>query len=116
MAFCIPRNFDGGTIIGGTSEPNNWSTEPAPNVRDRLLRNLAEVNPDILAESGKFTVLRDIVGRRPCRKGGMRLETDNIGGGKGIMHAYGAGGRGYELSWGVADYVASHILSLSKTL
>ncbi|CCF41970.1 hypothetical protein CH063_12090 [Colletotrichum higginsianum] len=23
-SFCVPRNFDGGTIVGGTKEPDNW--------------------------------------------------------------------------------------------
>jgi hypothetical protein len=39
----------------------------------------------------------------------MRVETeskDTTWGVKHVVHAYGAGGRGYELSWGVASEVA----------
>ncbi|OAR02360.1 hypothetical protein LLEC1_02445 [Akanthomyces lecanii] len=108
-SFCIPRNFDGGTIIGGTQEPNNWSSEPAPGLRLELLKNLTETYPHILSKGECFRPLRDIVGRRPTRKGGMRLEKEEIGQGRAVVHAYGAGGRGYELSWGVARSVGCMI-------
>jgi D-amino-acid oxidase len=104
--FCVPRNFDGGTIIGGTKEPNNWDPNPSKEVRESLLKNFAATYPSILGSEGKFTVIKDIVGRRPTRKGGMRLETEPVESGKCIIHAYGLGGRGYELSHGVADGVA----------
>jgi D-amino-acid oxidase len=37
----------------------------------------------------------------------MRLEAEKVDadGSKVIVHAYGAGGRGYELSWGIAEDV-----------
>ncbi|KAI0169177.1 FAD dependent oxidoreductase [Hypoxylon sp. FL1284] len=104
--FSVPRNFDGGTIIGGTKEPHNWDPNPSPEVREELLRKFAATYPQILGAEGKFTVMKDIVGRRPTRKGGMRLEAEKVDGSKRIIHAYGLGGRGYELSWGVADEVA----------
>lgn len=68
-------------------------------------------------------MIRDIVGRRPARDGGMRIEIETVGdGGDGdgkekaiipssaIVHAYGAGGRGFELSWGVAEDVLGLML------
>ncbi|ROT39707.1 nucleotide-binding domain-containing protein [Sodiomyces alkalinus F11] len=110
--FVIPRNFDGGTIIGGTKEPDNWESEPSPAVRTRLLDAFAATYPPILrAGGGKMHVLRDIVGRRPTRKGGMRLEKEDLGDGRLIIHAYGLGGRGYELSWGVAEAVVDLLSS-----
>lgn len=107
--FCIPRPLNGGTIIGGTKEPNDWSATPSPETRERLLSKAAKMLPALLNENGTFDVITDIVGRRPTREGGMRLEVENIGdlsGAKRIVHAYGAGGRGYELCWGVAAAVA----------
>lgn len=71
-------------------------------VRDELLRNFAATYPPILHPNGGFEVLRDIVGRRPTRLGGPRLDVENIDEHKTVVHAYGLGGRGYELSWGVA--------------
>lgn len=104
--FCVPRNFYGGTVIGGTKEPDNWDPEPSAEVRDRLLSTFAATYPQILGPTGKFEVIRDIVGRRPTRRGGLRLETEEIGEEKKVVvHAYGLGGRGYELSWGVAQEV-----------
>ncbi|KAH6657373.1 FAD dependent oxidoreductase-like protein [Truncatella angustata] len=104
--FSVPRNFEGGTIIGGTKEPDNWDPEPSSQVRETLLRKFAATYPAILGTEGKMTVIKDIVGRRPTRKGGLRLETEKLHNGKRVIHAYGLGGRGYELSWGVAEGVA----------
>ncbi len=104
--FCIPRGFDGGMVIGGTKEPNNWDSEPSVAVRDELLRRIRDTFPQALGGADHFTVLRDIVGRRPTRRGGMRLEAERVAGGKKlVVHAYGLGGRGYEMSWGVAGAV-----------
>ena len=103
--FSVPRFFDGGTVIGGTKEPGDWDANPSPAVRDRLLKGFAATYPSVLGPSGKYTVICDIVGRRPTRKGGMRLEREDVGNGRAVVHAYGAGGRGYEVSWGVADVV-----------
>ncbi|KAK1984634.1 FAD dependent oxidoreductase [Colletotrichum cereale] len=103
--FCVPRNFDGGTIIGGTKAPNDWDPEPSLRVRKKMLKDLAGTYPRILEGGGEFRVLKDIVGRRPTRKGGMRLEREAAGDGRIIVHAYGLGGRGFELSWGVAEGV-----------
>jgi len=104
--FNVSRNFEGGTIIGGTKIPDDWNPNPSLELREKLLSNFAVMYPDILGPEGKFTVIRDIVGRRPTRKGGMRLEKEVARGNRCIVHAYGLGGRGYELSWGVADKVA----------
>lgn len=35
----------------------------------------------------------------------MRLEVERVGAGRRVVHAYGAGGRGVELSRGVAEMV-----------
>ncbi|KAL1901905.1 hypothetical protein Sste5346_001610 [Sporothrix stenoceras] len=119
--FSVPRNFDGGTIIGGTKEPDNWDVAPSMANRERLLANFAKTYPKVLegSKSGTFEVLADVVGRRPTRRGGMRLEVEDVvleapAAGTSsddktkksvIVHAYGVGGRGYEISWGVAGAV-----------
>lgn len=109
--FCVPRRFDGGTIIGGTKELGNWDPRPSAEVRAELLRRFAGTYPKILEDAGKseLTVLRDIVGRRPTRDGGPRVEGEVVPGAGFVMHAYGLGGRGYELSWGVAEAVVEAI-------
>jgi len=106
-SFSVPRNFYGGTVIGGTKEPGDWNPHPDPATRRRLLDNFKRYYPKVLAGKDDLTVVRDIVGRRPAREGGMRLEPEVVAGGKTIVHAYGLGGRGFELSWGVAEAVAA---------
>ncbi|KAJ5654196.1 D-amino-acid oxidase [Penicillium lividum] len=109
-SFCIPRPLDGGTVIGGTKEINNWDPNPSLETRARLLANATKWFPFTTESGGKFDVIRDIVGRRPAREGGMRIEVESLGDGKRVVHAYGAGGRGFELSRGVAEDTAALML------
>ncbi|KAL4894964.1 hypothetical protein BDV59DRAFT_158657 [Aspergillus ambiguus] len=106
-SFCIPRPQAGGTIIGGTKQVRDWDPVPSPETRKKLLADAAKWFPFTAESGGKFDVIRDIVGRRPAREGGMRIETEAITGDRVVVHAYGAGGRGYELSWGVAEDILS---------
>ncbi|KAF5977389.1 d-amino acid oxidase [Fusarium coicis] len=113
-SFAIPRPLEGGTIIGGTKEPHNWNPYPSAETRQTLLSNAAKWFPFNSEgpisvnnkESDRFDVVRDIVGRRPAREGGLRLELERLKPGV-VVHAYGVGGRGLELSWGIADEVVS---------
>ncbi|KAH8729827.1 FAD dependent oxidoreductase [Ilyonectria robusta] len=115
-SFVIPRGFNGGTVIGGTKEINDWSLEPSLDTRRRILEAAKRIIPESCnqpvgvesAELANIQVIADIVGRRPARDGGMRVETetrDSAVGSQHVVHAYGAGGRGYELSWGIANEV-----------
>ncbi|KAH7037033.1 uncharacterized protein B0I36DRAFT_313174 [Microdochium trichocladiopsis] len=113
-SFAIPRFFGGGTVIGGTKEPNNWALAPLPSTRDQLLKAAQKLQPGLLSKTvagddgarQPLRVIADIVGRRPTRQGGMRVECqDGQQGGGAVVHAYGAGGRGFEISWGVAREV-----------
>ncbi|OAA62677.1 FAD dependent oxidoreductase superfamily [Niveomyces insectorum RCEF 264] len=73
-SFSVPRFYGGGTIIGGTKEPDNWAVAPSAATRARLLANFARTYPAVLAShGGAFDVVADIVGRRPTRRGGLRL-------------------------------------------
>ncbi|KAF2015197.1 nucleotide-binding domain-containing protein [Aaosphaeria arxii CBS 175.79] len=117
-SFIIPRFFEGGTVVGGTKQPGDWTAQPILSTRSSVLsegRKIAEFASDSSAGSNDVRVIADIVGRRPMREGGMRVEVEHPYGTsvKGqssmtrIVHAYGAGGRGFEISWGVAEEVAS---------
>ncbi|OJJ61746.1 hypothetical protein ASPSYDRAFT_40279 [Aspergillus sydowii CBS 593.65] len=109
-SFCIPRPLEGGTIIGGTKQPHNWDPNPSLETRETLLRNAAKWFPFTEESGGRFDVVRDIVGRRPAREGGLRIEVEEVdvdGKERRIVHGYGAGGRGYELSWGAARDIAA---------
>lgn len=109
-SFCIPRPLDGGTVIGGTKQPHNWDPSPSLETRALLLENASKWFPFAPESSSQFDVIQDIVGRRPAREGGMRIEAEKLVSGKQIVHAYGAGGRGFELSWGVAEDVTALML------
>ncbi|TPX17542.1 uncharacterized protein E0L32_003185 [Thyridium curvatum] len=121
-SFVIPRALEGGTIIGGTKEPHDWCAEPRLATRQTLLsKALTELGTEALGlpktttSLGAEVVIKDVVGRRPTREGGMRIEVekpDNSRGRRGpVVHAYGAGGRGFEISWGVAEEVAGLVIS-----
>lgn len=116
-SYVIPRSFRGGTIVGGTKEANDWRTDADPATRKRILDGAASILPhakEPTAEDRELRVIADIVGRRPTRLGGPRVEfvEENSPGPNGaarrscFIHAYGVGGRGYELSWGIADEVS----------
>ncbi|PHH92084.1 hypothetical protein CDD83_9020 [Cordyceps sp. RAO-2017] len=127
-SFLIPRFYGGGTVVGGTKQPGDWRSAPDSATRDRLLSLGLELEPyarggdDDAPLGGGFRetrpgavgVISDVVGRRPTREGGMRLQVETKptltwqGSGSdtsSVIHAYGAGGRGYEISWGVAEEV-----------
>ncbi|RSL58081.1 hypothetical protein CEP53_006261 [Fusarium sp. AF-6] len=111
-SFIIPRSFNGGTVIGGTKEPGDWRIEPSLELRQTVLENAKSIAAEACSDKqapGSLRVIKDVVGRRPAREGGMRVETETKENGQGVqhvIHAYGAGGRGYEMSWGVASEVA----------
>ncbi len=110
--FIIPRFFSGGTIVGGTKQPGEWSVEPDAGTRDTLLAGGRKLRPFASSSANKsedISVIADVVGRRPTREGGMRIELERrpVSGQRAtVLHAYGAGGRGYEIGWGVASEVA----------
>ncbi|KAE8316500.1 Fcf1-domain-containing protein [Aspergillus transmontanensis] len=110
-SFCIPRPLSGGTIIGGTKQPRDYDPNPSVETREKLLANAAKWFPFASGSEGKFDVIRDIVGRRPAREGGMRIEAEKVGDARFVVHAYGAGGRGFELSYGVAGDVVKLMVS-----
>lgn len=124
-SFIIPRFFSGGTIVGGTKQPGNWSVEPDADTRETLLaggRELRQFASSSANKSEDVSVIADVVGRRPTRDGGMRIELERrpVSGRQAtVLHAYGAGGRGYEISWGVAGEVAqlaSDFLATKRSL
>jgi len=107
-SFLIPRPLSGGTIVGGTKQVSDPETRGRPEERQKLLENAVKHFPDFVSELKDFDIVQDNVGRRPWREGGMRIETDELkqdGMKLSVVHAYGAGGRGYELSWGAAEQV-----------
>lgn len=114
-SFLIPRPCGGGTVIGGTKEIGDSEERPRAETRQQLLENAAKYFPDFVSRVEDFEVVCDNVGRRPWREGGLRIEVEDrrfddedqrFAGQTGkVVHGYGAGGRGFELSHGIAEEV-----------
>jgi D-amino-acid oxidase len=111
--FLVPRPLGGGTIVGGTKEVGDWHESPRSETKKRLLQNCVEAFPDFVDNVDKFEVLQENVGRRPWREGGYRIDTEVVGPDRSVIHGYGAGGRGYELSWGAAGRIVDLVKTVS---
>jgi hypothetical protein len=75
------------------------------------LQRSVQAFPEFVDPVTKFEIVKDNVGRRPWREGGLRIEAEDAGPGNVVVHGYGAGGRGYEISWGAADLIVELVKS-----
>ena len=55
-------------------------------------------------------VIRTVVGLRPFRPSGFRVEREDLGGGRVLIHNYGHGGAGVTLSWGTSWLAVEELL------
>ena len=113
-ATLIPRPRGGGTIVGVSKEVGDMKKEPRSETTRLLLNNSIRYFPDFVSRIEDFQIQKVNVGRRPWREGGLRIEVENLPGQRLIVHGYGAGGRGYELSWGVAEQLVQLVRSSSQ--
>lgn len=99
--YMIPRAFSGGVVLGGFEDPGNTDTDIDPVVQKDILRraNIMAKGQFDYVDLEKDTI-RHIVGFRPGRTGGYRVEREGD-----IVHAYGFGGSGYRYSFGAAQRV-----------
>ncbi|KAF2086473.1 nucleotide-binding domain-containing protein [Saccharata proteae CBS 121410] len=107
-SYVIPRGRSGITILGGTRQPDNWNPDPEPETTKLILESCKKLAPELLNEKGEFEVLRVNVGRRPGRRGGPRVEVEEVGTEEGrriVVHEYGHAGAGYQNSFGSAGKV-----------
>jgi glycine/D-amino acid oxidase-like deaminating enzyme len=96
--YVIPRAGDGGVIMGGIKSDRLDTEVDVPLKSDILMRVNRITNG---AFNGlDLNTVRDIVGFRPGRKTGLRVEREGD-----VVHAYGANGAGYIFSFGVAERV-----------
>ncbi|MAK61171.1 MAG: FAD-dependent oxidoreductase [Ponticaulis sp.] len=100
----------GSTALSGCVNITKTSESPAlpfpGNTGDALIQPIdAPMRP---IKSSMDRVTRTIVGLRPYRSPGPRLEAVKVGS-KDVVHNYGHGGGGVSLSWGVAELAASMV-------
>jgi len=105
--YIIPRAHSGGVIIGGVKHPGRTDTNVDEHMRKDILRRVNALSGGVfkdldLEEGRRSGQIVDIVGFRPGRKEGLRIELDTE---QSVVHAYGSGGAGYIYSFGVADRV-----------
>lgn len=96
-------------VIGGAARPGQESTEPDPELSDRMLRRAVEIEPQL----ARARVLAYQVGLRPNRAT-PRLEAEQIGNSR-CVHSYGHGGSGVTYSWGAALAAADLLLADGAT-
>lgn len=101
--FVIPRPLDGGIILGGTKQPNDLLSTPRDADTQSLIERGKKLYPELVI-NGELDIRGVNVGFRPARNGGSRVELERFGK-CNVVHAYGAGGMGYELSYGMAEKV-----------
>lgn len=81
---------------------------PAPDRQPR-----PQFSPDFLLPPVKVSrerVIRTVVGLRPFRPSGFRVEPEDLGGGRLLVHNYGHGGGGVTMSWGTAWLAVEELL------
>ncbi|KIV92712.1 hypothetical protein PV10_03984 [Exophiala mesophila] len=100
FAHVFPRPLGGGVIIGGTRRDDDWTAEPDMQLAERIKQRCCEIAPE-LGQPKDLLVISHNVGLRPSRKGGARVELERHHG-RILVHNYGAGGAGYQSSWGMA--------------
>lgn len=105
--YQIPRMYSGGVIVGGVSQPGNMEQKVDPEVRSDILRRMKLVmNDQYQGVDLDKHVMKDLVGFRPSREGGYRLEREDD-----VIHAYGFNTLGYTYSYGVALKVRDLVTS-----
>ena len=104
IRYVIPRPYSGTSILGGTKQAYDSSTEVDDQTTKEILEGCKALAPELLDTNGEFEVLKVNVGLRPSREGGARLEKEVVGE-KWVVHAYGHSGAGYQNSVGVARKV-----------
>ncbi|GKT42127.1 D-amino-acid oxidase [Colletotrichum spaethianum] len=96
--YHIPRMYSGAVIMGGVSQKGNLDGKVDPAIRSDIMRrmNLITNNKYQSLDLEKH-VVADLVGFRPSREEGYRLEREGD-----VVHAYGFNTLGYTYSYGVA--------------
>ncbi|KAF3993249.1 hypothetical protein FT663_00523 [Candidozyma haemuli var. vulneris] len=106
MLYMFPRK-EGGTIIGGSFLQENWDPQEDKALSVKISQRAVAFAPEIIDPAKNNPNFLDVVqvnvGLRPFRDGGMRIEVDTRR--KWLIHNYGAGGGGYQGSYGFAKRV-----------
>lgn len=102
--YVMTRAAGGGTILGGSYQKGNWESQVDPNLAVRIMQRAVKLCPALTNGKGieHLDLVRHGVGLRPVREGGTRIERERIDS-LWVVHNYGAGGAGYQSSYGCAE-------------
>lgn len=102
--YIMTRAAGGGTILGGSYQLGNWESQVDPNLAIRIMKRAVQLCPTLTKGKGieHLDIIRHGVGLRPTRQGGTRIEKECIDR-VWVVHNYGAGGAGYQSSYGCAQ-------------
>ncbi|EON64356.1 hypothetical protein W97_03587 [Coniosporium apollinis CBS 100218] len=112
ISYIIPRPGTNTTILGGTKVAGDWRAESDEEITKDILKRCRGMAPELLngdaSRDEGFEVLAVNVGLRPGRKGGARVEIEEVETERGVRivcHEYGHAGAGYQNSIGSAKKV-----------
>lgn len=105
--YVMTRAAGGGTVLGGSYQKGNWESQFDPNLAVRIMKRAVAICPALTGGRGidHLDIIRHGVGLRPVREGGTRIEKERLGR-VWVVHNYGAGGAGYQSSYGCAQAAA----------
>ncbi len=110
--YVFPRGEHGGIILGGCRLDNQWEGTVSLEFAEDIKRRCCALAPE-LGKPEDLRVIKHGLGLRPSRKGGARIERDDRAG-RRLVHNYGAGGAGYQASWGMAKEAVDLLLAGGK--
>lgn len=101
--YVMTRAAGGGTILGGCYQKGRSDGEVDEGLAKRIMERAVRACPELTGGRGVegLDVVRHGVGLRPVREGGTRVEKERVGE-VWVVHNYGAGGAGYQSSYGCA--------------
>jgi D-amino-acid oxidase len=105
VTYVVPRPGTDMFIFGGTKDSTNVDTLPTPSVSEDI-QNRCQKLLGRKIEGGEIEIIAEQVGFRPGRKGGVRIEVEDVDVNQGrpvrVVHNYGHAGAGYQASIGSA--------------
>ena len=104
ISYIVPRGED--VILGGVADEHVETLAEDPAQTEAIFARCARLSPELAGTRA----LGVNVGLRPCRDV-VRVESEDVGGDRLLMHDYGHGGAGVTLSWGCAAEVCTRVLA-----
>lgn len=110
VTYVVPRVSTDAFVLGGTVTDDEYDATPTPDISEGIMQRCRKLLGPV-----QFEVLKEQVGLRPGRRGGHRVEREEVGGGY-VVHNYGHAGDGFQSSIGAARKVVGLVeQSLDQT-